>query len=46
MITDTAPFRYPYYHTPLDTSDKIDFARIARVVEGVGRVVESLANER
>jgi Zn-dependent M28 family amino/carboxypeptidase len=46
MITDTAPFRYPYYHTPLDTSDKVDFARMARVVEGIQRVVESLANER
>jgi hypothetical protein len=45
MITDTAPFRYPYYHTPLDTSDKVDFKRMARVVEGVRRVVESLANE-
>jgi Zn-dependent M28 family amino/carboxypeptidase len=45
MITDTAPFRYPYYHTPLDTSDKVDFGRMARVVEGVLRVVESLAEE-
>jgi hypothetical protein len=46
MITDTAPFRYPYYHTPLDTSDKVDFKRMAIVVEGVRRVVESLANEQ
>jgi Zn-dependent M28 family amino/carboxypeptidase len=46
MITDTAVFRYPYYHTPLDTYDKIDFQRMARVVEGVRRVVESLASER
>ena len=46
MITDTALFRYPYYHTPLDTYDKIDFQRMARVVEGVRRVVESLADER
>jgi len=45
MITDTAPFRYPYYHTPLDTSDKVDFKKMARVVEGVRRVVESLACE-
>ncbi len=45
MITDTAPFRYPYYHTPLDTSDKVDFKRMARVVEGVRRIVESLASE-
>jgi Iap family predicted aminopeptidase len=45
MITDTAPFRYPYYHTPQDTPDKCDFDRMARVVEGVTRVVEHLANE-
>lgn len=25
MITDTAPFRYPYYHTPQDTADKINY---------------------
>lgn len=45
VITDTAIFRYPYYHTPLDTLDKVDFGRTARVVEGVCRVVESLAKE-
>jgi hypothetical protein len=45
MITDTAPFRYPYYHTPLDTSDKVDFRKMARVVEGVRHIVESLARE-
>ncbi len=30
MITDTAVFRYPFYHTPLDTYEKIDFQRMAR----------------
>jgi Zn-dependent M28 family amino/carboxypeptidase len=45
MITDTAMFRYPYYHTPLDTANRVDFARMARVVNGVRRVVESLAME-
>ena len=45
MITDTAMFRYPYYHTPLDTANRVDFARMARVVSGVRRVVESLATE-
>jgi Zn-dependent M28 family amino/carboxypeptidase len=43
MITDTALFRYPYYHTPLDTADRLDFGRMARVVEGVEKVVESLS---
>lgn len=45
MITDTALFRYPYYHTQLDTVDKIDFQRMARVVDGVEKVVVSLADE-
>jgi len=45
MITDTALFRYPYYHTPHDTIGWIDLERMARVVDGVRRVVESLATE-
>ncbi len=44
MITDTAPFRYPHYHTPQDTPDRIDYDRLARVVMGVSRVVEVLAH--
>jgi len=46
MITDTAVFRYPYYHSSLDTWDKIDFQRMARVVEGVRSVVQFLSSER
>ena len=42
MVTDTAPFRYPHYHEPTDTPEKLDFERMARVVAGVGRVVEKL----
>jgi len=45
MITDTAPFRYPHYHAPDDTPDKIDFDRLARVVAGLVKVVRSLASE-
>jgi Zn-dependent M28 family amino/carboxypeptidase len=43
MITDTAPFRYPHYHTSKDTADKLDYERMARVVVGVERVVRRLA---
>lgn len=43
MVTDTAPFRYPYYHTPDDTVDKIDFKRTARVVRGLESVIRALA---
>ncbi|MDD9940913.1 MAG: M28 family peptidase [Myxococcales bacterium] len=42
MVTDTAPFRYPHYHEPEDTPDKLDYQRLARVVEGLDRVVRSL----
>lgn len=42
MITDTAPFRYPYYHTSQDTPDKLDYDRMARVVNGIKIVVDAL----
>ena len=43
MVTDTAPFRYPYYHTAADTPDKVDFDRLARVVSGLRAVLLDLA---
>ncbi|CAN5648192.1 M28 family metallopeptidase [soil metagenome] len=43
MVTDTAPFRYPWYHTADDTPDKIDFARLAVVVDGLEAVVRALS---
>jgi hypothetical protein len=46
MITDTAVFRYPYYHTALDKADRVDFEKMARVVEGVRNAVVALADER
>ena len=46
MVTDTAPFRYPYYHTRHDTPDKLDFDRMARVVDGLRGVVADLASVR
>jgi len=42
MITDTAPYRYPHYHKPTDTPDKIDYDRLFDVVEGVGAVIKDL----
>lgn len=29
MISDTAPYRNPFYHTPDDTPDKLDYGRMA-----------------
>lgn len=43
MVTDTAPFRYPHYHSPGDTPDQLDYDRLARVVAGLSRVVADLA---
>jgi hypothetical protein len=42
MITDTAPFRYPHYHTPQDTPDKVDYDRLARVVRGLEQTFRAL----
>jgi hypothetical protein len=42
MVTDTAPFRYPHYHTLRDTPDKLDYDRLARVVRGLEGVVRDL----
>ena len=44
MVTDTANFRYPYYHTPEDTIDKVDFDRLARVVRGLEKVVAEMVS--
>jgi len=43
MITDTAPFRYPHYHSASDTPDKLDYDRFSLVVSGMEKVVEELA---
>ena len=45
MITDTAPYRYPYYHTARDTPDKVKYQELARVTDGLLAVIEALANE-
>ncbi|MFP4414658.1 MAG: M28 family peptidase [Coleofasciculus sp.] len=46
MVTDTAPFRYPYYHTDEDTPDKVDYERLARVVAGLEQVIAELAGNK
>jgi hypothetical protein len=42
MVTDTALFRYPHYHEPTDTPDKVDYERLARVVRGLEKVLAAL----
>ncbi len=43
MVTDTAFFRNPRYHTPADTPDTLDYARMAEVVKGVHCAVRAAA---
>jgi hypothetical protein len=39
MITDTAPYRYPYYHTAGDTPDKVDIDRMVYIVKGIEKML-------
>jgi Zn-dependent M28 family amino/carboxypeptidase len=43
MVTDTAFYRNPNYHTARDTPDTLDYPRMAMVVEGVRAAVLALA---
>ena len=45
MITDTAFYRNPNYHTAQDTAEKLDYKRMALVVEGVYAAVIDLAQQ-
>jgi peptidase M28-like protein len=45
MVTDTAFYRYPHYHQPSDTPDKLDYERMARVTLGLAAVIRDLAHE-
>jgi hypothetical protein len=43
MITDSAFYRNHKYHTPNDTADKLDYKKMAMVIEGVEAAVLTLA---
>jgi Zn-dependent M28 family amino/carboxypeptidase len=45
MVTDTAFHRYRHYHQPTDTPEKLDYARMARVVEGLAGALARLADD-
>ncbi len=40
MITDTAPYRYPAYHTSEDTPDKVDYEKMVYVVKGIEKMIQ------
>lgn len=42
MVTDTAPYRYPYYHTAEDTPEKVDYDALARVCAGLAGMTARL----
>ena len=46
MITDTAFYRNPHYHSAGDTADRLDYARMAKVVQGIYAVIERFAGIR
>lgn len=43
MITDTAPYRNPNYHTASDTPDTLDYPRLATLTAGLIQAVRELA---
>jgi hypothetical protein len=43
MITDTAPYRNPFYHSPADTPDTVDYANLARITRGLDAMIRRLA---
>lgn len=43
MVTDTAPYRYPWYHTVYDTPDKVSAEHLGEVVDGLEHVVHVVA---
>jgi Zn-dependent M28 family amino/carboxypeptidase len=45
MATDTALYRYPYYHGVDDTVEKLNYDALARVVTGLQAVIAEFAND-
>lgn len=44
MVTDTAPFRDTSYHRVSDTPERLDYERMARLVEGLSYAVVELSS--
>ena len=45
MITDTAPYRYPYYHAVADTPDKLAYPEFSRVTLGLNAAFKDIAQK-
>ncbi len=46
MITDTAPFRYPHYHSANDTPEKLNYESMTRVVWALEEVIDDIVNAK
>jgi hypothetical protein len=46
MITDTAFYRYPYYHSAQDTPDKLNYVPFAEMTNGLFLMLSRLANTK
>jgi Zn-dependent M28 family amino/carboxypeptidase len=44
MVTDTALYRYPYYHTAEDSPEKLDYDALTGVVDGLHATIVGLAH--
>lgn len=40
MVTDTAFYRNTHYHEPTDTADRLDYERMAKVVQGIFAIAQ------
>lgn len=46
MVTDTAFYRNPHYHTPADTIDTLNFEKMAELLEGLTRAAKDQVGEK
>ncbi len=44
MVTDTALYRYPFYHLATDTPDRLNYAAMAEVARGLSGAAAKLAH--
>jgi Zn-dependent M28 family amino/carboxypeptidase len=45
MVTDTAFYRNPYYHSPQDTPDTLDYEKMVYIVNGIQNVLTEMLNQ-
>lgn len=46
MVTDTAFYRYPYYHSAEDTPDKLNYPEFARMTDGLATALAVFDQQR